>query len=284
MSVFWSKRGNTVINAASPQAMGEKTRRLWLPSPDTDRRSQSVISTGVLVRHNMKLLTFLALAAGAVALPTDRIVIEVRGTVDSPELVARQAVTTRNELTSGSSSSCPRVVFIYARGTTEPGNMGDGEGQAIADALESQYGAAQVWVQGVGSPYNADLISNLLPGGTSSAAIGEARRLYNLANSKCPNAAVVTGGYSQGAAVVSGALGGLSATVKEQVKGAVLFGNTQNQQNNGRIPNYPTDRTVIYCEDGDLVCEGTLIIAPPHFEYLDEAQDEAPRFLISRIG
>ncbi|KAH7324294.1 cutinase [Stachybotrys elegans] len=227
----------------------------------------------------MKFLNVVAMVGLASALPAK--VVQVEETV---ALEARQSATTRNELTNGSSSGCPRVIFIYARGTTESGNMGDGEGPAIADALEAQYGASQVWVQGIGSPYNADLLSNLLPSGTSSAAISEAVRLYNLANTKCPNAAIVTGGYSQGAAVLSGSLGGLSATVKEQVKGAVLFGNTRNQQNSGRIPNYPTERTQIYCEEGDLVCEGTLVILPPHFEYLDEAQNEAPRFLITRIG
>jgi cutinase len=89
--------------------------------------------------------------------------------------------------------------------------------------------------------------------------------------------------HSQGAALIAAAVSDLSATVREQVKGAVLFGYTKNKQNNGQIPNYPADRTAIYCAEGDLVCEGTLTIAPPHFSYDDEAEGVAADFLASKI-
>ena len=69
-------------------------------------------------------------------------------------------------------------------------------GVPLGDALETQYGAANIWVQGVGGPYDATLLDNLLPRGTSAAAIAEGVRLLNLANSKCPSSKVVTGGYS----------------------------------------------------------------------------------------
>ena len=36
---------------------------------------------------------------------------------------ALAAVTTRTELEDGSSDSCPRVILIYARGSTQEGNM-----------------------------------------------------------------------------------------------------------------------------------------------------------------
>ena len=65
----------------------------------------------------------------------------------------------------------------------------------VANALEAEYGAENVWVQGVGGPYSADLASNFLPKGTSQAAIDETKRLLILANTKCPNTPVVTGGY-----------------------------------------------------------------------------------------
>lgn len=41
----------------------------------------------------------------------------------------------------------------------------------------------------------ADVASNLLPKGTNQFAINEAKRLYNLAHTTCPDSAIVTGGY-----------------------------------------------------------------------------------------
>lgn len=38
-------------------------------------------------------------------------------------LVERQSATTRNELESGSASACPKAILIYARGSTQAGNM-----------------------------------------------------------------------------------------------------------------------------------------------------------------
>jgi cutinase len=141
-----------------------------------------------------------------------------------------------------------------------------------------------VWVQGVGGPYGATLLDNALPAGTSRAAIDEAKRLFTLAASKCPGTPIVAGGYSQGTAVMSNAISELGAAVREQTKGVVLFGYTKNAQNLGRIPQFPADRLEVYCRVTDYVCWGTLIVAPGHFLYGDEARREAPRFLISKIG
>ncbi len=138
-------------------------------------------------------------------------------------------------------------------------------------------------MQGVGGPYTAGLIENLEPGGTSQAAIGEGVRLFNEANTKCPNSIVVAGGYSQGAALMAGAISRLSATVRNQVKGTVLFGYTQDKQNNGGVPNYPGSELKVICAPGDLVCDGTLVITPAHLVYGLYAP-EAAQFLESAIG
>ncbi|KAK7430472.1 hypothetical protein QQZ08_002991 [Neonectria magnoliae] len=136
----------------------------------------------------------------------------------------------------------------------------------------------------VGGPYTAELAPNILPAGTDRASINEAKRLFTLANTKCPNTPVVTDGYSQGAAVISNSLSEASAAIKEQVKGAVLFGYTKNLQNGGRIPNYPRDRTRVYCDIADAVCFGSLFILPAHFLYTDDAAIAAPRFLVGQIS
>ncbi|KAG7113632.1 Cutinase 1 like protein [Verticillium longisporum] len=197
-------------------------------------------------------------------------------------LEARQSVN-RNDLERGSSTACPRVIFIYARATGEPGNMGTSAGPAVARVLEAKYRNA-VWVQGVGGAYRADLLSNLQAAGASAAAIAEARRLLDLAASKCPSARVVTGGYSQGSAVMAGALGGASQRTKSQVQGVVLFGYTRNAQSGGRVPGFPVERTRVFCRAGDMVCRGSLMVGPAHFGYAGDAAGPAPQFLLQRIG
>lgn len=69
----------------------------------------------------MKSFTILSLlAALSVASPIAVPVPEPEAEVHTLE--TRQS-STRNELESGSSSACPRAIFIFARASGEPGNM-----------------------------------------------------------------------------------------------------------------------------------------------------------------
>jgi len=90
--------------------------------------------------------------------------------------------------------------------------------------------------------------------------------------------------YSQGTAVVSNAISELSSSVKDKVKGVVFFGYTKNLQNLGAIPKFPRNKLEVYCEIGDLVCTGSLIITASHLTYVDEAATVAPAFLARKIG
>lgn len=145
------------------------------------------------------------------------------------ELEARQLSSTRNDLTSGNSAACPSVIFIFARASGEIGNMvcfafsleprliflgfqdvvpfasrsrthlfdnlqGISAGVSVASALEREF-RNDIWVQGVGGPYEAAIAPNLLPAGTTQEAIDEAKRMFEMANTKCPDASVVAGGY-----------------------------------------------------------------------------------------
>ncbi|KAH8174946.1 cutinase domain-containing protein [Sarocladium implicatum] len=223
----------------------------------------------------MKFVSILSLAASLVsAAPTAEPVFG--------SLEARQSLT-RNELQNGNSGNCPSVIFIYARASGESGNMGSSAGPNVASGLESNF-RNDIWVQGIGSPYEAELAPNALPAGTTRAAIDEAKRMFVMANTKCPNAKVVSGGYSQGTAVIFNAVSELDTTIQNQIKGVVLFGYTKNRQNNGRIPNFPAEKTKVYCNTTDAVCNGSLYITPAHFAYTSDSRTDAPRWLTSQIN
>lgn len=218
------------------------------------------------------ILSFLA--ATATALPTAN---------PSTDIEVRQLGSTRNDLTNGRASNCAGVIFIYARGSTETGNLGT-LGPRMATRLESEYGRGGVWIQGVGGSYRATIGDNALPRGTSSAAIREMVGLFNDANTKCPNAKIIVGGYSQGAALAAASIEDVNTSIRDKIAGTVLFGYTKNLQNRGRIPNYPAERTKVFCNTGDLVCTGSLIVAAPHLAYQSDASGPAPQFLIQRVA
>lgn len=100
--------------------------------------------------------------------------------------------STDNELSSG---SCRTITFIFARGSTETGNMGTTVGPPTCSGLKKQYGDDAVACQGVGGGYTADIGSNVMPDGTSQAGLEEGTKMLKLANSKCPDSKVVAGGY-----------------------------------------------------------------------------------------
>ncbi|CAD0013281.1 unnamed protein product [Aureobasidium pullulans] len=173
--------------------------------------------------------------------------------------------STKNDVTSG---VCKPVTYIFARGTTELGNMGSTVGPALEKALESAFGANNVATQGVTYPADvAGAISGALNPGSAQGARTMAS-LTQQALSKCPDTKVILAGYSQGA---------------EQVHGAL-----QNLQNGqvARMPfrNIDSGRTKIYCNLGDGVCAGAFIISAAHLSYATQDATPAAQFAKGVIG
>ncbi|KAI1820855.1 cutinase [Xylaria intraflava] len=170
-----------------------------------------------------------------------------------------------NELTLG---PCRSVIFIFARGTLEIGNMGEIVGPVVADQLKRRLSDEGVAVQGV--PYAALVSTNFLPGGTDPASMAQMTTLFNLADTKCPDSVFVVGGYSQGAAVCHRSIEKLPQRIKDKIKAVVLFGDTQKRADRNAIPGFDASRIRFFCDDGlDLVCDGVIAAAAllPHLSY-----------------
>jgi len=93
---------------------------------------------------------------------------------------------------------------------------------------------------------------------------------------------VLTRPFSQGAALTHRAIEDRSQAVKDKIAGVVTYGDTQNAQDNGQIPNFPRDKVKVICNPGDLVCVGTLTVLTPHLLYTGRV-DEAVDFLVEKI-
>ncbi|KAK3947199.1 cutinase-domain-containing protein [Pseudoneurospora amorphoporcata] len=107
---------------------------------------------------------------------------------------------------------CRPVIFLFARGSTEVGNMGSAPRPPSASR-----------------PRKASLV--------------EMKRLLNKAATDCPKSKIVVVGYSQGAALVHRAVEDMSEAVKNKIVAAVTYGDTQRLQDGGRIPNFPESKT-----------------------------------------
>jgi cutinase len=177
-------------------------------------------------------------------------------------------------------------------------------GPQTSNGLKSALGATKVATEGI--EYAAGLSTNFLPGGADLAGIATLKSQLSKANRNCPNSKVVVAGYryclspqpllplsrisggltkthSQGAALVHRAIEDASTAVKNQIVGVVTYGDTQNQQDRGKIPNFPAEKVKVICNTGDLVCVGTLTILAPHLDYTRRAPEGAA-FLVSKIN
>jgi len=223
---------------------------------------------------------FAALLATALSAPTP-----------APTLEVRQSATTRNELLDG---PCRNVTVIFARGTTEDGNIGALVGPSLESALDSRLGANIVAFQGV--DYPAD-IAGYLAGGSAAGGTTLAG-LVNTASTKCPSTQIVLSGYrfvffpflldtctrltytlSQGAQVVYKGAAQLSGPLAAKIKAAVLFGNPNNGD---AVPNIDNANVKTYCHAGDLICEGQPIVLTPHLTYATDTPAAAD-FIASRV-
>lgn len=185
-------------------------------------------------------------------------------------------ITTRNELQAVTTpSQCKKYIVIFARGTSEPGNVGDDVGPMFFDALEVVR-PGQVLVQGVNN-YKADIWGYL--GGGSKDGARDMTASVASAVVKCPSSRIVLSGFSQGAQVVHRAAALIPVAQRANVGAIVLFGDPNDGD---AFPGTLNNNVKTFCNDGDLICDGLPIPTEEHGLYELDAE-EAAAFVISRI-
>ncbi|KAL1597154.1 hypothetical protein SLS60_008736 [Paraconiothyrium brasiliense] len=179
--------------------------------------------------------------------------------------------TTRDDLAQN--ASCADVTVVFARGTTEPGNVGLVTGPPFYDALKEQLGSKTLAFQGVEYPAT---FAGFNKNGTDG--VPSMTSFINQALTDCPNTKLVMSGYSQGALVLRSTANSLPADTMAKVNSVVTFGDPGN-------PDAITGaegKTLIICHENDAVCKGGFITVD-HLTYADNATTAA-QFVVQKAG
>ncbi|KAJ6500959.1 cutinase [Mycena sanguinolenta] len=172
-------------------------------------------------------------------------------------------------------AACADVMVVFARGTTEPPPIGIVAGPPLETALKTALGGKTLSFQGVHYPAS---IPGFLEGGDPQGSKTMATDLTNAATS-CPNAAIVTVGYSQGGQLVHNSAKQLSSAVLSRINAAVIF---DDPDNGAAVAGIDSANTKVICHTGDDIClHGDLILAP-HLTYGADA-GSAAAFIASKV-
>lgn len=178
-------------------------------------------------------------------------------TSGSSALSGLSGLTGSSDTSNGASGACMPITLLFARGTTETGNLGTVVGPGLAAAVQSGEGASNVAIQGV--DYSASVGGNVaeaLGGGDGTTAMVAD---VNAVLAKCPNTSIVLTGYSQGGMVVHNTLTQIGAAKAKSVKAAVTFGDPFV----GQMPaNLATGTFKSFCATGDSVCDAGIATSP----------------------
>ncbi|KAI9054449.1 hypothetical protein LZ554_001611 [Drepanopeziza brunnea f. sp. 'monogermtubi'] len=190
--------------------------------------------------------------------------LSIRSSLAFPSVLKARdlTLTIQNDLFNG--APCRQITIIYAKGTTSPGNVGTETGPPFFQAIAALIGPDNLAVQGV--DYDAD-IWGFVEGGDSDGSKYMAS-LVEQAFSQCPETKVTISGWSQGAQLVHNAAEELTPETAAKVSSAITFGDPKNGEAFGQIP---PSRTKIFCNEGDYICEDSIIITDKHSTYEHDA-------------
>ncbi|KAM3066047.1 hypothetical protein ACMFMG_010615 [Clarireedia jacksonii] len=168
---------------------------------------------------------------------------------------------TYNEL----GGACTKYTVIFARGTSEPGNVGILVGPPFFEALEALVGASSLTIQGVNN-YVASVATYIAGGDPVGSA--EMAKEIKAAYASCPNTHLVVSGYSQGGQLVHNSIALLPASVAKWISSVVIFGDPDDGK---AIPNVDASKVDVYCNADDNICVNGDLILPAHLIYGENA-------------
>ncbi|KAH8648168.1 cutinase [Tricladium varicosporioides] len=169
------------------------------------------------------------------------------------------------------------MTVVFARGTTEPGNVGVLAGPPFFDALTDMLGSRSVDVIGV--DFNAN-IEGFVNGGDRQGSQNMANVITQTLN-RCPNTRLVVAGYDQGGQLIHNAANIINNNiVMNRISSIIIFGDPNNIGDKRPIGS-TRGRTLILCHNGDNICEGGDRITVNHLDYAREAR-VAATFAASR--
>jgi len=151
---------------------------------------------------------------------------------------------------------CAKLEVIVARGTSEPGPLG----QVVGDPLVARVKRDMKEVSAQGYPVQ-------YPAGRTGSEIGVAdipKRMQAQINA-CPDIKFALAGYSQGGGVVTRSIATLTPSLAERVVAVALYG-----AGNGTLVKDPLkERTIANCAPGDFACPHAGK-GPGHVSYNDK--------------
>ncbi|KAI6355434.1 hypothetical protein MCOR25_008206 [Pyricularia grisea] len=182
-----------------------------------------------------------------------------------------------NQLIDG--TPCRAISVVYARGTTQAGNIGNSisVGPITFDALVEMVGQHKVAVQGV--DYKASF-HGYAEGGQPDAT-GKTVNLITHTLQRCPKTKLFLLGYSQGAQVVHNVVEALPAPTAMQLTGILTFGDPDAKDS---VPEYTQGKWNIICHSDDRLCKGShLHVTYGHLNYQKDAK-RAAKWIATKAG
>jgi len=166
-------------------------------------------------------------------------------------------------------TGCSKLEIIVARGTSEPGQLGQVVGDPVVARVKRDLPGVDV--RGYPVQYPASLAGSQ----TGIADIG--KRLAQ-ENKECPDEKFALVGYSQGGMVVLSALAAIPAEISKKVVAIILYGAGDGSVVTGSYK----DKVLANCAPGDFACPNAGS-GPGHVSYNNEGtkwHDRTSQYII----